>query len=156
MAVEKAAKKKKGKKREAKAGAFVTAVRKIPADGHVSFGEWAWIWFRPPSYHVIVIHNDNISPATWETHASRGFLQTSADWVCWANKDPKSHTIFFVGGAAPLDALIPVTKIVIPANTPSAWYRISRASGSFGQTVRYNYYVDVPPGPDGPSVISED
>lgn len=152
MAAKKAARRKD--RISAARSAYVAVSATKPTGEIAKLVDWIRVYFRPPDFHVIEIQNDTVAPGNWTTRASRGFLRFSPDWVCWANKDSKAHTVRFVGASSPIDGS-PMT-ITVPAASPSAWYKIRANSGSFGTSVKYEYFVDVAGPPDGPSIVTED
>lgn len=118
--------------------------------------QWVKFYLMPPEYYCIEIKNGQIQPPNWFRSASRGRWKFAPDWVCWVNKDSYAHSVIFVGTKWPFTGNPPKKIVNVPAGGPSAWMQISPSSGNAGESVRYDYFVDKAPPPDGPAIISAD
>jgi hypothetical protein len=118
---------------------------------------WVKHVYEPPDFKVATIQGGNVVTEN-QCHLSRGAKKYAPDMVCWTNKDLVDHVVQFLNARWPFDPALNTNneKILVPALGTSAWYQISPGSGAPGLSVSYEYGVDVPPGPPGPGVISDD
>jgi len=118
---------------------------------------WIKVPIFPPDFITIEILNGNPTPL--QCSASRGLFKFAGDRVCWVNKDTREHIVQFLNGQWPfLAAQNPGgdEKITVPALGASSWYSMVRIKGVLGISITYDYYIDTPPTPPGPSVIGDD
>lgn len=140
-----------------KASTIYLAILRRPPDLRAMVKKWFVFHLARPEFKLVTILNDDINDNR-SCNLSRGLLKRVPDWVCWVNKDGKQHVIQFTNGRWPFDPSLNTDheKITVPALQPSAWYQISRNSGGAGQSVPFEYGVDVPPPAPGPEIVSDD
>jgi hypothetical protein len=135
---------------------YLAILRQKPTASLVEKVEWVKRLLGKPDFKVVEIDGGKVN--VLECSLSRGTFKKAADMVCWVNKDNQQHKIQFLNARWPFDPALndDNESVTVPAHGASAWYRISSKSGSPGLSVPYEYGVDVPPGPPGPVIISDD
>jgi len=144
------------KKRKAPLAYFRAILLENPSARAIAQAKWIKFPFEKVDFHVIKINGGG--PDKNECRMSRGLFRNAGDMVCWANRDNEDHVVQFINARWPFDPALNTNNesILVPAKSTSAWYQIDPGSGSLGLEVRYEYGIDIAPGPPGPSIISVD